>query len=79
VATEHLTRDGKYYTDSDIAGLLGISLGRLRNKLSAGNPLPAAHSATGLPQPAVASSGGAFPFSRSSYHNREMRISYTFQ
>lgn len=40
VTTEYLAKDGKYYTDSDIAGLLGISLGRLRNKLSAGNPLP---------------------------------------
>ena len=29
-----------YYTDSDIAALLGISLARLRNKLCAGNPLP---------------------------------------
>ena len=34
------SRKGKYYTDSEIAGLLGISLGRLRNKLSAGHPLP---------------------------------------
>jgi hypothetical protein len=33
-------KDGKYYTDADIAGLLGISLGRLRNKLCAGSPLP---------------------------------------
>ena len=40
MTTEYLTRDGRYYTDSDIAGLLGISLGRLRNKLSAGSPLP---------------------------------------
>jgi len=31
---------GMYYTDSEIAALLGISLGRLRNKLCAGNPLP---------------------------------------
>ena len=29
-----------YYTDKDVAQLLGISLGRLRNKLTAGNPLP---------------------------------------
>jgi len=40
VSTEHPTKDGKYYTDDEIAGLLGISLGRLRNKLSAGSPLP---------------------------------------
>jgi hypothetical protein len=40
MTTEYFTRDGKYYTDTDIAGLLGISIGRLRNKLSAGNPLP---------------------------------------
>lgn len=32
--------DGRYYSDNDIARLLGISLGRLRNKLSAGSPLP---------------------------------------
>jgi hypothetical protein len=29
-----------YYTDQEIAQLLGISLGRLRNKLTAGSPLP---------------------------------------
>jgi hypothetical protein len=40
VTTEQPPRDGKYYTDNEIAGLLGISLGRLRNKLSAGQPLP---------------------------------------
>ena len=33
-------KDGKYYTDKEVARLLGISLGRLRNKLSAGHPLP---------------------------------------
>ncbi len=38
--TEHSSREGKYYTDSDIARLLGISLARLRNKLCAGDPLP---------------------------------------
>ena len=36
----YLPEGGKYYTDKEVAGLLGISLGRLRNKLSAGNPLP---------------------------------------
>jgi hypothetical protein len=40
VTTERASREEKYYTDNDIAGLLGISLGRLRNKLSAGQPLP---------------------------------------
>ena len=30
----------RYYSDNDIARMLGISLGRLRNKLSAGSPLP---------------------------------------
>ena len=29
-----------YYNDIDVARLLGISIGRLRNKLVAGNPLP---------------------------------------
>jgi len=40
VNTDHSSKDGKYYTDSEIAGLLGITLGRLRNKLCAGSPLP---------------------------------------
>lgn len=38
--TETSSNDGKYYTDTEIANLLGISLGRLRNKLCAGSPLP---------------------------------------
>ena len=38
--TEHSSKHEKYYTDTEIAGLLGISLGRLRNKLCAGSPLP---------------------------------------
>ena len=40
MSTERPSVDGKYYTDSEIARLLGISLGRLRNKLCAGSPLP---------------------------------------
>ena len=40
VTTKHLHGDGTYYTDNDIAQLLGISIGRLRNKLTAGSPLP---------------------------------------
>ena len=40
MSREHSTKDGKYYTDSEIAGMLGITLGRLRNKLCAGSPLP---------------------------------------
>ena len=38
--TEDSSKHGKYYTDTEIAGLLGISLGRLCNKLCAGSPLP---------------------------------------
>jgi len=34
------SREETYYTDQDIAQLLGVSLGRLRNKLAAGNALP---------------------------------------
>ena len=34
------TEPAEYYTDADIAQLLGISIGRLRNKLTAGSPLP---------------------------------------
>ncbi len=33
-------RNGTYYSDDESANLLGISPGRLRNKLCAGNPLP---------------------------------------
>jgi hypothetical protein len=40
VNAEYSSKHGKYYSDSEIAGLLGISLGRLRNKLCAGSPLP---------------------------------------
>jgi hypothetical protein len=40
VNTEDSSKEGKYFTDTEIAGLLGISLGRLRNKLCAGSPLP---------------------------------------
>ena len=40
VNSKHLETDGCYYSDSEIARLLGISLGRLRNKLCAGSPLP---------------------------------------
>ncbi len=40
MTTGYLSEGGKYYTDNEAAGLLGISLGRLRNKLSAGQPLP---------------------------------------
>ena len=38
--TEDSSKHGSYYTDTEIAGLLGITLGRLRNKLCAGSPLP---------------------------------------
>ena len=37
---ERSNDEASYYTDADIARLLGISLGRLRNKLTAGDPLP---------------------------------------
>ncbi len=40
MTTEQVLWEGVYYTDTEVAGLLGISLGRLRNKLCAGNPLP---------------------------------------
>lgn len=40
MTTEHSPAGDQYYTDREVAGLLGISLGRLRNKLSAGHPLP---------------------------------------
>ena len=40
MAKEDLARETRYYTDTEIARLLGISLGRLRNKLCAGSPLP---------------------------------------
>ena len=31
---------GNYFNDRQLAQLLGITLGRLRNKISAGEPLP---------------------------------------
>lgn len=37
---EQQVAQANHYTDPDIARLLGISLGRLRNKLTAGSPLP---------------------------------------
>ena len=40
MSTERPSVDGKYYSDTEIARLLGISLVRLRNKLCAGSPLP---------------------------------------
>ncbi len=40
MSAEYLSKESKYYTDDEIAGLLGISIGRLRNKLCAGQPLP---------------------------------------
>ena len=38
--TQDHSSEAAYYTDQDIARLLGVSIGRLRNKLSAGSPLP---------------------------------------
>jgi hypothetical protein len=40
VTTNEQAKAGYYYTDHELADLLGISLARLRNKVSAGNPLP---------------------------------------
>ena len=40
MTTDYSLKAGKYYTDHEIADLLGISLGRLRNKLSADHALP---------------------------------------
>jgi hypothetical protein len=41
----HVTKEdfeplSTYYTDHEVAVLLGISVGRLRNKVCAGSPLP---------------------------------------
>ena len=38
--TQDQSSEAAYYTDQDIAELLGISIGRLRNELTAGSPLP---------------------------------------
>ncbi|MDH3280729.1 MAG: hypothetical protein OEQ18_06345 [Gammaproteobacteria bacterium] len=40
VTKEDSASRSTYYTDHDVGVLLGISLGRLRNKLCAGSPLP---------------------------------------
>ena len=36
MTTGYSSGGGKYYTDKEVADLLGVTLGRLRNKLSAG-------------------------------------------
>ena len=38
--TDKLCAGRAYYSDADVAALLDISIGRLRNKISAGDPLP---------------------------------------
>ena len=38
--TDKPSAGGAYYSDADVAALLGISVGALRNKISAGDPLP---------------------------------------
>ena len=40
MTAENISSEFGYYDDADIAKLLGISVGRLRNKISAGDPLP---------------------------------------
>ena len=40
VTSNKVASEREYYDDADIAKLLGISVGRLRNKISAGEPLP---------------------------------------
>jgi hypothetical protein len=37
-----------YYSDTEVAALLGVSIGRLRNKISAGDPLPPRLQAAGI-------------------------------
>ena len=50
---------GICYTDEEVAHLLGTSLGRLRNKLCAGNPLPPRIEPPRLSVPSMAVPGGA--------------------
>lgn len=40
VPNDNIPTRSDYYEDAEMARLLGISIGRLRNKLSAGDPLP---------------------------------------
>lgn len=40
MTTEHSGDERNYYTDQELSDLLGISVGRLRNKITAGSPLP---------------------------------------
>lgn len=40
MTAEMVSSEIGYYDDADLAKLLGISVGRLRNKISAGDPLP---------------------------------------
>ncbi len=40
MTSQHVETPGVYYEDAQVAELLGISVGRLRNKLTADSPLP---------------------------------------
>ena len=40
MTADKVASESEYYDDVEIATLLGISIGRLRNKISAGDPLP---------------------------------------
>ncbi len=40
VTSNNVASESGYYDDADMAKLLGISVGRLRNKISADDPLP---------------------------------------
>ena len=40
MTAEMVSSEIGYYDDADLAKLLGISVGGLRNKISAGDPLP---------------------------------------
>ncbi len=44
----HSSKEELYYTDTDVARLLDISVGRLRNKLTVGTPYPRAYNRRGV-------------------------------
>lgn len=48
MSTDKVGAAREYYSDADVAALLGISVAALRNKISAGDPLPPRLQADGL-------------------------------
>lgn len=48
VSKDKVDTESVYYSDAEVASLLGISVAGLRNKISAGDPLPPRLQADGI-------------------------------